>query len=76
MNILYESSNYTVVDYEGCGIELVDKSARRGTFLEGHMAHKLRASMSNIFDDEPTEESVDEFLGYFDAMLTTPQTLH
>lgn len=76
MNVLYDSANFFVADYPGCGIELVDKSAGRGTFLEGHMATKLRASMSNIFDDKPTEESVDEFLGYFDALLTTPQTLH
>jgi len=76
MNVLYESSNFYVADYPGCGVELVDKAAGRGTFLDGHLATKFRASMSNIIDDEPTEESVDEFLGYFDALLTTPLTLH
>jgi hypothetical protein len=76
MNVLYDSSTWYVADYPGCGVELVDKSSRRSTFLEGHMAHKVRMSMLNIVEDEPGVESMDEFLGYFDALLTTPVTLH
>ncbi|MSQ54507.1 MAG: DUF3567 family protein [Betaproteobacteria bacterium] len=76
MNILYDSSTWYVADYPGCGIELVDKSAGRGTFLEGSMANKVRMSMQHIFEDGPGVESMDEFLGYFDALLTTPLTLH
>jgi hypothetical protein len=76
MDILYDSSNYTVVDYGRTGVELVDKSTRRGAFLEGQVAHKLRVSMEQASEDEPTEESLDELLGYFDALLTTPITLH
>ncbi len=76
MNILYDSSTWYVADYPGCGIELVDKSTGRGTFLEGSMANKVRLSMLHIFEDEPGVESMDEFLGYFDALLTTRLTLH
>lgn len=79
MNVLYDSSSWYVADYPGCGVELLDKSSRRSTFLEGRMAQKMRVSISHIFDqveDEPSDESMDEFFGYFDALLTTPVTLH
>lgn len=76
MDIVYDSSNYTVVDYGGNGVELVDKSTGRGALLEGQMAHKLRISMSQFGVDEPSEETLDEVLAYFDALLTTPTTLH
>ncbi len=79
MNVLYDSRSWYVADYPGCGVELVDKASKRGTFLEGHMAQKMRASISHIYedvDDEPSDESMDEFFGYFDALLTTPVTLH
>lgn len=76
MNVLYDSSNWSVVDYPGCGVELVDKAGSRAAFLEGRVAHKLRATLSSIDEEDPGEETMDEFLGYFDALLTTPVTMH
>ncbi len=75
MNVLYDSNAWSVVDYPGCGIELVDKTGSRLAFLEGRIASKLRATLTSI-DDEPGDDAVDEFLGYFDALLTTPVALH
>ena len=59
-----------------CGVELVDKAGSRAAFLEGRVAHKLRATLSSIDEEDPGEETMDEFLGYFDALLTTPVTMH
>jgi hypothetical protein len=75
MNVLYDSNAWSVVDYPGCGIELVDKTGSRLAFLEGRIASKLRATLTNV-DDGPGDEALDEFLGYFDALLTTPVALH
>ena len=77
LNVLYDSQHFYMAEFAGSeGIELVDKSAGRGGFLEGDVAHKLRASMEHLFSDDPSTESVDEFLGYFDALLTNPIVLH
>lgn len=77
MNILYNSPHYYLAEFAGsAGIELVDKSAGRGGFLEGDVAERLRVSMRHLFSDNPSEESVDELLEGFDALLTNPVVLH
>ena len=77
MNVLYNSPTYVVVEYAGQdGIELVDKSAGRGAFFEGLVARKFRSHIQNVFDDSPTVETVDEFLGHYDALLTTAIVYH
>jgi hypothetical protein len=77
MNVLYNSENYYVVEFPGLGgIELVDKTAGRGGFLEGAVEVRFRATMANLASGEPSIESVDEFLGHYDALLTNPVVLH
>lgn len=77
MNVLYDSPHFYMAEFDGSeGIELVDKAAGRGGFLEGDVANKLRASMLHLFSDHPTVESVDEFLENYDALLTNPIVLH
>jgi hypothetical protein len=77
MNVMYNSENYTVVEFPGRhGIELVDKTTGRAGFLEGAVEVKFRASMADLAAGEPTMESVDEFLGHYDALLTQPVTWH
>lgn len=77
VNVLYDSKHFYMAEFAGSeGIELVDKSTRRVGFLEGDVAHKLRATMEHLFSDDPSAESVDEFLGYYDALLTNPVVLH
>lgn len=77
MNVLYDSPAYVVVEYTGQeGIELVDKEARRAAFFEGQIARRFRTHMQQIFDGSPTVNSVDEFLGHYDALLTTAVVYH
>ena len=77
MNVMYSSENYYVVEFPGChGIELVDKTTGRAGFLEGAVEVKFRASMAHLAAGEPSQESVDEFLGHYDALLTNSIALH
>ena len=59
MNGLYGSRSRYGADYPGWGVELVDKASKRGTFLEGHMAQKMRASISHIYEDVDDEPVAD-----------------
>ncbi|MCC7047676.1 MAG: DUF3567 family protein [Alphaproteobacteria bacterium] len=77
MNVMYNSENYYVVEFPGRhGIELVDKSTGRAGFLEGAVEVKFRAGMASLAAAEPTAESVDEFLGHYDALLTNSVAFH
>lgn len=77
MNVMYNSENYYVVEFPGCqGIELVDKTMGRAGFLEGAVEIKFRASMADLAAGEPSEESVDEFLGHYEALLTNSVAWH
>ncbi|MGQ0510363.1 MAG: BTH_I0359 family protein [Betaproteobacteria bacterium] len=79
MNVMYSSENYYVVEFPGrAGIELVDKTTGRGGFLEGAVEARFRARMANLASaqPEPTQESVDEFLAHYDALLMNPVSLH
>ena len=77
MNVMYNSENYYVVEFPGCGgVELVDKTTGRAGFLEGAVETKFRASMAHLASGGPTEESMDEFLGLYDALLNHSVALH
>jgi hypothetical protein len=77
MNVMYSSENYYVVEFPGRhGIELVDKTTGRAGFLEGAVELKFRARMAVLAAEEPSVESVDEFLEYYDALLTNSVAFH
>ena len=77
MNVMYSSENYYVVEFPGRhGIELVDKTTGRAGFLEGAVEVRFRATMADLAAGEPSVESVDEFLGLYDALLTHSVALH
>ena len=54
----------------------MDKNSGRGGFLEGAVESRFRASMADLAAGEPSAESVDEFLGRYDALLTHSIKLH
>ena len=77
MNVMYNSENYCVVEFPGRhGIEVVDKTLGRAGFLEGAVEVKFRASMADFAAGQPSAESVDEFLGHYDALLLNTVALH
>ncbi|OFZ98909.1 MAG: hypothetical protein A2Z64_02870 [Betaproteobacteria bacterium RIFCSPLOWO2_02_67_12] len=77
MNVLYNSANYTVVEFPGRGgIELLDKTTRRAGFLEGAVEVSFRASMAGLAAERLDAESVDEFLGHYEALLINSVRVH
>lgn len=77
MNIVYNSENYYVVEYpQEHGYEVVDKHASRGTFFQGDVAEKFRASMMGAFGEDPSAEHVDEFLSDFGGPISFSMTIH
>jgi len=78
MNLVYVSPQYQVVEYAGDqgGFELINRQLGVGTYLRGELAEKFRRCLTDVFEQEPTEESVDEFLGYFDDMMQQPAVFH
>jgi hypothetical protein len=77
LNILYDSDNYCVAEFGGStGIELVDKHSRRSGYLEGPVAARFRSSMAQLCSADPGEETVDDFLCTYEALLTNHLRLH
>ncbi|HXZ92352.1 MAG TPA: DUF3567 family protein [Burkholderiales bacterium] len=77
MRVLYDSSNYYVVEFPGRhGIELVDKRGGRTGYLQGMIEASFRASMADLCSRQDDDESVDEFLAHYDALLTNPLVMH
>jgi hypothetical protein len=77
MNIVYNSQHYHVVEYPGRnGFELIDKAAGLAGYLEGHAGEAFRDSLSRLIEQDPTIDSVDEFLDGFNALMTQPVRFH
>ena len=77
MNIVYNSNHYHVVEYPGVGgYELIDKKLGVGGYLHGEVAQVFGDSLAQAIADDPTDDSVDEFLGNFDFLMTQPVRFH
>jgi hypothetical protein len=76
MNVLYDNGNYYVAEYPGLGIELVDTRAGLGAYLEGALERQFRAQMAHLISGGPNDESVEAFLGGYEALLTNPMVFH
>jgi hypothetical protein len=77
MNIVYNSNHYHVVEYPGLGAyELVDKRLGITGYLQGQAAQVFGESLAQAIADDPTHDSLDEFLGNFEFLMTQPVRLH
>lgn len=77
MNVVYNSEHYYVVEYPGeHGYEVVNKQSGRGTFLQGESADRFGDSMRSVIAQNPTNESMDDFLSRLDSMLHQPIVYH
>ncbi len=77
MNIVYNSENYYVVEYPvQHGYEVVDKQTSRGTYFQGDVAEKFRASMIGALGEDPSPDHVDEFLSSFGVLINFPMVVH
>ena len=90
MNMLYNSDNYTVVqfvvpDETGAeaapvpargGYEIVDKFARKGIFIEGAVAQSFHDGVQALMQKGPTEEALDEYIAGYTTLAQQPMHLH
>ena len=90
MNMLYNSDNYTVVQFvvpdeigpetaqvpARGGYEIVDKFARKGIFLEGAVAQGFKVGVQALIDSGPTEEALDEYIAGYTTLAQQPMHLH
>ena len=90
MNMLYNSDNYTVVQFvvpdetgpetapvpARGGYEIVDKFARKEIFIEGALAESFKAGVQELIEATPTEEAIDEFIGRYVPLMHQPLVMH
>lgn len=77
MNIVYNSQHYHVVEYPSLdAYELIDKTLGVGGYLDGELAQSFRVSLQRLIAEDPTVDTVDEFLGNFESLLTQPVRFH
>jgi hypothetical protein len=77
MQIVYSSRNYHVVSYpDSAGYELVNKPAALGTYIHGEVASAFRENLEKVLAEDATVDSIDEFLGGFDALMNQPAVMH
>ncbi len=77
MNIVYNSQHYHVVEYPGRnGYELIDKTMGVIGYLEGDLADAFRESLERVISEDPTIDTVDEFLGGFECVMNQPVRFH
>jgi hypothetical protein len=87
MQMIYNSPQYCVLEFSGFdvpqadrpavgGFEIMDKTSKREIFLAGADASHFRASVQALAAREPSPEEIDEFLGGYAGLMTTPVTLH
>ena len=77
MQIVYDSQNYHVIEYSGIdGFEITNKSAHACTYFHGPAAIAFRDSLAKFVAENPSVDSVDEFLGAFDSLMNLHTVLH
>lgn len=86
MNMIYNSTNYCVVEFAGFaardgredtgGFEIMDKNAKREIYIGGMLAESFRKEVTSLIDSEPSTEEIDDFLSRFDSLMQQPLILH
>jgi hypothetical protein len=78
MNLIYNSEHYSVVEFGAQagmetmrfgGYEILDKPARRETFIAGPLAEAFRQHVRELIASEPSVEDVDEFLSGYGSLM-------
>jgi hypothetical protein len=84
MHMLYNSDSFVVVQFqpegEGTaaqgGFEIVDKHARRETYLQGPVAESFQRGVEALVQAGPSEEQLDDFISGFVQFAQQPVVLH
>ena len=90
MQMLYNSDNYVVVQFEvpagpeapalrRGGFEIVDKFARKDIYIEGALAERFRRGVDELVAQHPdgvAPETLDTFISGFTEGANNPIVLH
>jgi hypothetical protein len=85
MNMVYNSSNFCVVQFSDFGdldqhpaggFEIMDKGLRREIFLDGIQAEFFKNSVARLISEEPSADEFDAFLANYAGLMTQPVALH
>ena len=58
------------------GFEIVDKFARKETFLHGAMAEAFKEGVQALIATRPSEEEIDDYLERFTSLMQQPVVMH
>jgi hypothetical protein len=82
MQTLYHSDAFIVVEFDEPvtgrgGFEIVDKFARKETYIEGPLAERFKTGVQALADRDPSFEDFDDFIGaYSGALAQQPLVAH
>jgi hypothetical protein len=85
MNMLYNSSNFCVLEFSDFGdaqvhpaggFEIMDKGMRREIFLGGPQAQRFKHDVDELMSTEPTFDEFDAFLSGYAGLMTQPLAMH
>ena len=89
MQMLYNSDNFSVVEFAVPGVdggphdrlsrggyEIVDKFARKEIFIEGAMAESFKEGVAALIETSPSEEEIDDYIGRYASLMQQPVVLH
>jgi len=77
MVVVYNSEQFTVVAWPvEDAYEVVDKAAGRGSFFRGDIAHRFRDGIRVAVAEDPSSDTVDDFIANFGLELTNPLHYH
>ena len=87
MQMLYNSDSYTVVQFDAPvaagrdgpqrgGLEILDKSARKGIYIDGALADSFRRGVQALVDQGPDPEALDDYIAGYTTLAQQPLVLH
>jgi hypothetical protein len=87
MQLLYNSETFAVVQISvpGApddamplrgGFEIVDKSSRKGIYIEGALAEGFERGVQAIVAQGPDEQALDDFIAGYSALAQQPLLMH
>jgi len=85
MNMLYNSSNFCVLEFSDFGdaqrhpaggFEIMDKSMRREIFLDGPQAQRFKRDVDELMSTEPSFDEFDAFLSGYAGLMIQPLAMH
>ena len=89
MQMLYNSDSFAVLQIDvgvaeadaasggRGGLEIVDKFARKGIFIQGAVAQSFKDGVQALIEaGSPSEEALDDYIAAYTALAQQPVHLH